>query len=392
MFNIGARTLLLSGGATLASTSTSALAQFTGSTVNTADDFALITGIGSKVTLSGSLLSAGSTLNIGTNPALSADLLDINSGGQIVMNSANPVVQINGGNHSVGTADVTVNNTPNRLFNVVGTNTDPTTGLGTDQPIRGNGVNPAPFIDSFTNQQANNPVGSLLAATNVASIEVKRGTGDTVDGGIFAGNALRLDRALLEASAPIINLISAVASPTTLTTVGDALDISGSKVVSLGPLVALDKGLINVTNGALITLRNGSNVNVTGDLLSLINGSKINVVNGPLIRVDGIAVSGTNPAVSALNVSGALANFGGTGNNQIIVNNNIAPTATTSGIPVNGAGITIGAVAGGTTPIRNPNLGTVTVNGVNVGSGGAFTGSLIQTQNGGTARICSPSC
>jgi hypothetical protein len=253
-------------------------------------------------------------------------------------------------------------------------------------------VNPAPFIDSFTAQQANNPVGSLLTATNGATIEVKNGAGDTVDGGIFAGNALRLDKALLEASAPIINLISGVATPTTLTTAGDALDISGSKVVSLGPLVSLDKGIINVTNGALITLRNGSNVNVTGDLLSLINQSKINVVNGPLIRVDGVAVSGTAPAVSALNVSGALVNFGGTGGNQIIVNNNIAPTATTSGIPVSGAGITIGAVAGGTTPIRNPNLGTVTVNGVNVGNGGVFSGSLIQTQNGGTARICSPAC
>jgi hypothetical protein len=265
--------------------------------------------------------------------------------------------------------------------------------LGTDQPIKGIGVNPAPFIDSFTGQQANNPVGSLLTATNGANIVVKQGAGDTVDGGIFAGNVLRLDRALLEASAPIISLISGAASPfTQLTTAGDALDISGSKVVSLGPLVALDKGLINVTNGALITLRNGSNVNVTGDLLSLINGSKINVVNGPLIRVDGVAVSGTAPAVSALNVSGALANFGGTGGNQIIVNNNIAPTATTSGIPVNGAGITIGAVAGGTTPIRNPSLGTVTVNGVNVGNGGVFTGSLIQTQNGGTVRICSPAC
>jgi hypothetical protein len=323
--------------------------------------------------------------------------VDINNGGQLVMNSADPVVQFAGGNHGVGTVDATANNTPNRLFNVVGTNTDPTTGLGTDQPIKGNGVNPAPFIDSFTVQQANNPVGSLLTATNGANIEVKKGAGDTIDGGIFAGNALRLDRALLEASAPIINLISGAAFPVTmLTTAGDALDISGSKLVSLGPLVSLDKGLINVTNGALITLRNGSTVNVTGDLLSLINGSKINVVNGPLIRVDGVAVSGTNPAVSALNVSGALASFGGTGGNQIVVNNSILPNQAnpiaTAGIPVSGAGITIGAVAGGTTPIRNPNLGTVTVNGVNVGSGGAFTGSLIQTQNGGTAKICSPSC
>jgi hypothetical protein len=389
--------LLVSAGATLTSTSTDPLIQFTGSTVNTADDIALITGVGSKSTSAGSLLSTGSTLNIGTNSALSADLVDINNGGQLVMNSADPVVQFAGGNHGVGTVDATANNTPNRLFNVVGTNTDPTTGLGTDQPIKGNGVNPAPFIDSFTVQQANNPVGSLLTATNGANIEVKKGAGDTIDGGIFAGNALRLDRALLEASAPIINLISGAAFPVTmLTTAGDALDISGSKLVSLGPLVSLDKGLINVTNGALITLRNGSTVNVTGDLLSLINGSKINVVNGPLIRVDGVAVSGTNPAVSALNVSGALASFGGTGGNQIVVNNSILPNQAnpiaTAGIPVSGAGITIGAVAGGTTPIRNPNLGTVTVNGVNVGSGGAFTGSLIQTQNGGTAKICSPSC
>jgi hypothetical protein len=76
--------------------------------------------------------------------------------------------------------------------------------------------------------------------------------------------------------------------------------------------------------------------------------------------------------VSTLSVTGSLVNFGGSGGNQIIVNNGIAPTATLSGIPVSGTNISI------TNPIKNPGLGSITVNG---------GGSLIQTTNGGRVTI-----
>ncbi len=117
-------------------------------------------------------------------------------------------------------------------------------------------------------------------------------------------------------------------------------------------------------------------MNVTGDLLSLINASKINVVNGPLIKVDG--VSGTGVA-SLLDVTGALVNFGGTGGNQIVVNNAIAPTATKSGLLVSETGG--GAVFIGPIPVKNPGLGSITVNG---------GGSLIQATNSGVVNITAP--
>lgn len=116
---------------------------------------------------------------------------------------------------------------------------------------------------------------------------------------------------------------------------------------------------------------------VSGDLLSLTNGSRINVVNGPLNHVTGSAPTDTNAdRTSFLNVSGSLVNFGGTGGNQIIVNNAIAPTATLSGIPVSNAGG--GGAISITNPIKNPGLGTITVNG---------GGSVIQTTSGGRVTI-----
>ena len=282
------------------------------------------------------------------------------------MNSAAPVVQLNGGTHTVGTADATANDTSNQLFGLEGLTTDPKTGLGTDQPVKGNGVNPGPFAG------ASNPIGTLLKGTDGATIGVKKGAGD-----VGGGQALFLDTALLEASAPIISLIGSATAQTSLTTDGPTLDIFKSQVTSLGPVVALDKGLINVQSGPLINVTNGSILNVSGDLLSLINGSQITVVNGPLIRVDGVAPTGTSPAVSTLSVTGALVNFGGTGGNQIVVNNTIDPTVTLSGIPVNTA--TGGTVSIGPNPVKNPSLGNISV-----------TGSLIEASNNGVVNITAP--
>lgn len=151
---------------------------------------------------------------------------------------------------------------------------------------------------------------------------------------------------------------------------GSTMDLFQSQVTSVGPVVALDNGLINVSRGPLLNVT-GSNMTVTGDLLSLLNGSKINVFNGPLIRVSG---SG-----SMLNVSGALVFFGGAGGNQIVVNNAIAPTATMSGLPVNTT--TGGTISIGPNPVTNPALGSITVT-----SGG----SLIQATSGGSVSIAAP--
>jgi hypothetical protein len=387
-FNVGNEFLSVSGGSNLTSTSRDAAFTFNGSTVNTASNFTEISGSGSRVALSGSLLNTSGSLNIiGNNPGLNGDIVDINGGGQLIMNSADPVLAFNGGTHTIGTADTTNNDTQNQIARIQSTSRSGTTGLGTFQAVKGDGLSPAPFSG------AANPIGTLIRATNGAVIEVKAGRGDTPAGApVFGGNAVRLDTVLFEASLPIIELLGAgndAATATRLTTSGDAMDITRSRVVALGPVVALDNGLIHVTNGAFMTLRSGSNVDVTGDLLQLFNGSRIEVVNGPLIRVTGNSGGGTNPAVSTLNVSGALANFGGSGGNAIIVNNNIVVTARRGGaannqFPVNiggGASITIGA-----NPVKNPALGSITVNG----TGGAGTGVLIQATGGGRVNIAAP--
>jgi len=258
-----------------------------------------------------------------------------------------------------------LNNTANRLFRLSGVNTDGTTGLGTDQPIKG--TNP-PFTG------ATNPIGVLLKATEGATIEVKKGAGDT-----SGGNAVRFDTMLYEATAPVIELIGSPTKDTSLKTADTTMDIFRSKVVSNGPLVALDKGLIDVQNGPFIHIRSGSNVDVKADLLKLFNGSKIEVINGPLIKVEGTSATGT---ASMLNVTGAVVNFGGSGNNKIIVNNTLcggacAVKSTIQVLEGNANSITIGA-----NPIKNSGLGNIQVN--------ATSTAVIQTGASGKVNITAP--
>jgi hypothetical protein len=336
-----------------------------GTTLSTERDLVQITGANSKITIDGSLVSAGSTLNIGDEPDVSASLLTITSGGQLVLTStSNPVILFTGGTHTIGTGDSTTNDTPNFLVRLRGVNTDATTGLGTDQTIKG----PA----SSALSGATNPIGTLLKATDAATIEVKKGSGDT-----SGGHAVRIDTALYEATAPILDLIGSSTTETKLTTAKSTMDIFKSKVVANGPLVAMDKSFINVTDGAFINVRGGSLVDITGDLLKLFNGAKIEVINGPLILVQGTSGGGSSPAVSELKVSGALVNFGGSGNNKIIVNNSISTTSVKSGINVHEA--SGGTVSIGPNPIKNSSLGTITQNGV-----------VIQATNSGKVNITAP--
>jgi hypothetical protein len=281
-----------------------------------------------SVSLSGPLLKAErSDLTV---PFSMVGLLD---GSRLSTTSSDPLVWLQEGVYSLSTIDGTA------IFDFWGTATavDPQTGVsvGTGRTVEHG--------------------GPLLQASGGATVNTAK--------------VLKLDTALLEATAPVIRLVGSGNSQTSLTSSGTTIDLIKSKVTSLGPVIALDRGLINVSDGPLINLTKGSSMNVIGDLLSLVSGSKVNVVNGPLI-----AVSGNG---SLLGVSGALVNFGGTGGNQIVVNNTITPTATLSGLPVSTANG--GAVAIGSNPVKNPSLGTISV-----------TGSLIQATNNGTVNITAP--
>jgi len=360
--NVGGRFLNVNGGATVTSASGAPVFDFVTSTVNAQSSLAQISGTGSRVTLGGSLLEAdGGALNFSTNSANVGDILRVDSGGQLVMTTAeSPVLAFNGGSHVTGTPQTLGGASNSRVILDRGVTLDPATGLGTDRPI----------IGPISPLMPGNPVGTLLQVTGAGTLEVKGVSG--------VGTAIRVDAALLEASLPLIQVLglgTTDATQSTFITGGPTIDNSASRVVSLGPVIALDNGLIRVTNGPLINLREGATMSVTGDLLRLTNGSRINVVNGPLILVTGSTPTGTNAdRTSFLNVTGSLVNFGGSGGNQIIVNNNIAPTATLSGIAVSTAGG--GGAISITNPIRNPALGGISV-----------TGSLIQTTNGGRVTI-----
>ncbi len=340
-FSIADRFLSVSGdGSTFTSMTSSPLITLSGSTVNTAGDFVRIDD-SATVNLSGSLLSAGSTLDVGS------DLLDVRDGGQLVTSSADPLVLLSGGTHTF----------TSELIDIRGLSI-------TDQPIKG--TQPSFSVNEET---ASNPIGALFKATNAADI--------TVNTGMF-----ELDNALFEATLPVVDLVGTSTTQTQITSNGTFVDIgstAASKLVLKGPVIALDKGLITVNNGPLLSLNNGSTMEISGNFLQLSNGSKITVLSGARAAIE------VNGAGSALNVTGALLNFANTSGNSFIINNSTAPNLTLSGIPVNEG--TSGSINIGATPIiNNPGGNTVTVNGVMVGPG-PFTGSVISTTNGGTVNI-----
>ncbi len=222
-----------------------------------------------------------------------------------------------------------------------------------------------------------NQTGALLNMVD-ASIEMGGPLLEATDNSTItfagAGNMIRLDTALMAATAPVINLINStlMTSPT-----GDgngAMYLYRSTVTSRGAF-NLDNSQLTVQNGPLLSLAGGSSMTISGDFATLLNQSTLTVLNGPLIAVNGAGATGTP---STLTVTGALINFGGTGGNKLIIKNALAPTATLSGIPVTkdpASSITIGP-----TPIKNlGTLGTVNV-----------TGSLIQTTGGGRVTINAP--
>ena len=278
-----------------------------------------------SVSLSGPLLKAvRSDLNVPYS------LLGLLNGSRLDSSSNDPLVWLQGGNYSLSTLKGTA------IFDFWGTKT----ALDPDTQVE---VGSGPTVTH---------AGPLFQASDGAAVNTQK--------------VLKLDTALLEATMPVIKLIGSANAHTSLTTESSAIDLLKGKLTSIGPVIALDKGLINVNKGPLINLTSGSRLITVGDLLSLTNGSKINVFNGPLISVSG--------AGSMLDVGGALVNFGGTGGNKIIVNNSITPTATHSGLAVSatsGAKINIGP-----NPVINPGLGTISV-----------TGSLIQATNNGQVSI-----
>ncbi|MBI2229302.1 MAG: hypothetical protein HYU46_09395, partial [Deltaproteobacteria bacterium] len=158
-----------------------------------------------SVNLSGPLLKADrSDLNVPYS------LLGLLNGSRLVSTSNDPLVWLQGGNYALSTLKGTA------IFDFWGTQTaaDPNTGteVGTSPTVTHN--------------------GPLLQASDGATINTQK--------------VLKLDTALLEATMPVINLLGSINSQTSLTTENSTIDLIRSRMTSVGPVIALDRGLINV--------------------------------------------------------------------------------------------------------------------------------------------------
>src|SRR6266851_2879433 len=296
---------LVQGGATLTRTSSDPLLDYHGGSATF--DSAMVVAGGSKASLAGPLLRATDT-----NLTAPVSLLSVLPGGSFVSTTTDPLVSLTGGNHAIGT-DIAI-------FDLAGSGTavDPVTGqtVATDTPLTTG--------------------GGLLAADGAT---------------ITTQHVARVDKALLEATAPVVALLRG----SQLTSASDAIALGGqSRLTSHGTtLVALDASRLVVSRGALVNVTGGSGLTVTGNLLTLSNGSTLSLLNGPLLSVRG---------GSFASIGGALVAFGGTGGNLLSVSNNLCggSCALFGGIPVallNGATATNVAIADGA--VKNPSLGAI---------------------------------
>lgn len=296
-------------------TSTSALFQLNNSSLTTIDSCLLdVFGTGGStgtafatVNLNGALLEAtnGSKLNLPDG-----GFLVVEAGGQVIVNTPAPgtlapFVSLTGGTHTAGTAvgsamfelsgrgSVTFNPAfqTSELVTFPGTTIPSSTlTLGTDKPLQ--------------------------LATNQGLLET---SGATLSG----QKLLKMDNALLEASAPL----QSIKAGSNFTTTAGGIDVSfRAKVSSLATsLISVDASMKTVSSGAAVNVAGGSFLNlVTGDLIRLSGGSTFNINSGPALNVSGGSVA---------KIGGALVGFG-SGTNIINITNNLCPCTDFSGIPV----------------------------------------------------------
>jgi hypothetical protein len=269
-------------------------------------DSLMVVCCGARARFAGPLLQA-------TNSDLTVpfSLVSVIQGGSLISTTTDPLVQLLAGTHRFGVMALPI-------FEIAGVNAsiDAQTGLtlGTDQPLQ--------------------TQGALLDASQAT---------------ITAHQAVRIDNALFEATAPLL----ALRSGAQMTTATDTIQLSyQATVTTLGPIVRLDRSGLVVAQGAALNLAGGSLLRVTGDLFTLTNGSSLQLLNGPLVSLSG---------GSLLNVNGALIGFGGTGGNLVSVANNLCPCTTIGGLPVsltNGALASNVSIAGA---IKNGGLGSLNI-------------------------------
>jgi hypothetical protein len=316
--------------------------QIVGYTVTGSGSDPLLWLSGSRVTTAGDLVRMSDS-SVSTGGSFTR----LDGGAEIIQTSvAVPLVSMRGGSLDVGTGGT------GHLFDLAGrpanTQTDPETGLtlGTDRPLQPGAEAP------------------VFEATN-ATVNVR-------------GSAYRVDTALLEATAPLLNLVAG----TTLATGAHAVDLVGRARVSIPndaiAMINLNGSSLTVANGNLVNVAGGSQLNLAGSLLALGNGSTVNILNGLLLNVSG---------GSSVSIGGSLVSFSGAGN-LLNVTNRLAPTAMLGGVPVYGPTDSLrisGAALAGL-----GSAGAIRINGVTLTPTtplSSLTGSLVAVQGGGTVRV-----
>jgi len=312
-------------GVTIASTGLDPLIWLSGSTITTRSSF---------VRMSNSLVLTGGSF-------LRAD-----SAAQITQTGTDPFVSMTGGSLLVGAS------TPGHIFDIAGrqgvTEVDSDTGLtvGSDRPIQPGSQ--APVLDAGAN--------AVVVAT---------------------GSAYRVDTALLEATAPLLNLRGGGS----LTTADHAVNLVGSAKVSIPndavSMITLASSTLAVANGHLVNVAGGSVLNIAGNLVSMADSSTLSILNGLLLNVSGN---------SSATIGRSLVSFSGSGN-VLNVSNSIVPTAIINGVPVSGPtdNFRIGASA-----IAGAASGTIRINGVVLTPNtplASLTGSLVAVQSGGLVKV-----
>lgn len=306
----GTALIEVSTGATLSNTATSRLVSLAGGTLtlgSAANAFLLNTT--GTATLGGGLLDVS-----GTDITAAGDFVRALGGGRIVVTgSTTPLLSLTGGTHQFGATG--------NIYRLSGTATavDPLSGLtlGTEEPIQA--------------------AGSLFEAVGATATTQR---------------AVRLDVALLQASAPLLSLRANGAVASELTTTSNTIDLTSRvKLNATAPVIALDGSRLTVTNASLVNVAGGSYLGVTGNLLSVANGSQLSVTGGSLLFAAGGSI---------VNITGALLSFGGTGS-TVTVSNTLCPCTVIGGIPVRLSGGALAANVSITNPIQNAAGNTVSI-------------------------------
>ncbi|MGH7383619.1 MAG: beta strand repeat-containing protein, partial [Candidatus Rokuibacteriota bacterium] len=275
-------------------------------------------------TLAGGLLDA-----TGTDITAAGDFVRALGGGRVVVTGSAPLLSLTGGRHQFGTTG--------NIYRLSGSATGIDAGsgllLGTEQPIQA--------------------AGSLFEAVGATATTQR---------------AVRLDVALLQASAPLLSLRANGAVASGLTTTSNAIDLtSRARLNATAPVIALDGSRLTVTNASLVNVAGGSYLGVTGNLLSVANGSQIAVTGGTLLFARGGSV---------VNISGALLSFGGTGS-TVTVSNTWCPCTVIGGISVRLSGGALAANVSITNPIHNTAGNAVSI----------ATGAAAIRVDGATTRV-----